>query len=128
MQDKNNNIDLNNNGIPDWAEERQDDWENHPTEPGSPFSFAYKNEKQVAKLVPDYKSYKWYKQPEEGYYYSYGEKLENAIESGEITPDELPENSAIQKEAEQLTDSNPNNDEVNNQAVKEVTQEVYDNM
>lgn len=127
-KDKNNNIDLNNNGIPDWAEERQDDWENHPTEPGSPFSFAYENEQQVADLVPDYKNYKWYKQPEEGYYYSYGEKLENAIESGEITPDELPENSAIQKEAEQLTDSNPNNDEVNNEAIKEISQEDFNKM
>lgn len=121
-------MDLNNNGIPDWAEEKQDDWENHPVEAGSPFSFAYENEKQVAKLVPDYKDYKWYKQPEEGYYYSYGERLENAIESGKITPDELPENSNIQKEAEQLYDNNPNNDEVNNEAIKEVSQKEFNEM
>ena len=92
MQTQNSNMDLNNNGIPDWVEERQDDWENHPTEPGSPFSFAYKNEKQVANLVPDYKNYKWYKQPGEGYYYSYGEKVEDLVEDlVESNPEESKE-------------------------------------
>ena len=140
MQD-NSNMDLNNNGIPDWAEERQDDWENHPTEPGSPFSFAYKNEKQVANLVPDYKNYKWYKQPGEGYYYSYGEKVEDLVENNPEESKEMLEQIAdasdeisekdvepLIKEAEQLTDDNPNNDEVSNQAVKEVTQKVFDKM
>jgi len=45
-------------------------------------------------------------------------QLENKIESGSITPEQLPEGSPIQKEAEQLTDSNPHNDEVKNEAVE----------
>ena len=132
-----NNIDLNNNGIPDWAEEQQDDWENHPTEPGSPFSFAYKNEEQVAKLVPNYKDYKWYKQPEEGYYYSYGEKMENQIESNpeetkeavEKIAEESPEVSKedvkpIVEETEQLNDNDKRNDEVNNEAVEKAAKKI----
>ena len=127
-----NTVDLNNNGVPDWAEERQDDWENHSVDAGSPFAFAYENEQQVADLVPDYKNYKWYKQPEENYYYSYGEKIENLVENN---PDESKEmleqiadtNPEISKEdveplineAEQLTDNNPYNDEVNNEAVSD---------
>lgn len=136
-----NTVDLNNNGVPDWAEERQDDWENHSVEADSPFAFAYENEQQVADLVPDYKNYKWYKQPEENYYYSYGEKVENLVENNPEESKEMLEqiadtNSEISKEdveplineAEQLTDNNPYNDEVNNEAVREVSQEVFDNM
>ena len=44
--------------------------------------------------------------------------MENKIESGEITPEQLPEGSEIQKEAEQLYDDNPHNDEVSNEAIE----------
>lgn len=46
-------------------------------------------------------------------------QLENNIENGNIAPEQLPENSPIQKEAEQLTDRNPHNDEVRNDAVED---------
>lgn len=45
--------------------------------------------------------------------------IENNIENGNITPEQLPENSPIQKEAEQITDNNPHNDEVDNDAVED---------
>lgn len=111
MQDK------NNNGIPDQFEyqETSDLVDFKPQ--GNAFDYAYENEDQIAKNIPDYKQYQWYKEPNEGYFYSLGQKLEDKIESGEITPDELPEGSDIQKEAEQLYDDNPNNDEVNNEAI-----------
>ena len=46
-------------------------------------------------------------------------QLENNIENGNITPKQLQENSPIQKEAEQITDSNPHNDEVKDDAVED---------
>jgi hypothetical protein len=109
--------DNNNNGIPDQFEyqETSDLVDFKPQ--GNAFDYAYENEEQIAKNIPDYKNYQWYKEPNEGYFYSLGQKLENKIESGEITPDELPEGSGIQKEAEQLYDDNPHNDEVNNEVV-----------
>lgn len=111
MQDK------NNNGIPDKFEyqETSDLVDFKPQ--GNAFDYAYENEDQIAKNIPDYKQYQWYKEPNEGYFYSLGQKLEDKIESGEITPEELPEGSDIQKEAEQLYDTNPNNDEVNNEVI-----------
>lgn len=45
------------------------------------------------------------------------QELEKKIENKEVTPEQLPENSPAQKEAEQLYDNNPNNDEVNNEAL-----------
>lgn len=116
MQD--NNTDLNNNGIPDKFE-YQDAADVSGLQPqGNAFDNAYTSEEQIAKYIPDYKSYQWFREPNEGYFYSYGQKLENKIESGEITPEMLPEGSEIQKEAEQLYDNNPNNDEVNNEAIQ----------
>lgn len=114
MQDK------NNNGIPDLFEfqETSDLVDFKPQ--GNAFDYAYDNEEQIAKNIPDYKNYQWYKEPNEGYFYSLGQKLEDKIESGDITPDELPEGSDIQKEAEQLYDDNPHNDEVNNEVVSKV--------
>lgn len=111
MQDK------NNNGIPDQFEyqETSDLVDFKPQ--GNAFDYAYENEDQIAKNIPDYKNFRWYKEPNEGYFYSLGQKLEDKIESGEITPEELPEGSDIQKEAEQLYDTNPNNDEVNNEVI-----------
>lgn len=126
-----NNIDENQNGIPDWFESREDDQTSFPE---GDLGHAYTSEEKIAAKIPNYKDYKWYQNPAvEGhpntaYFYTLGEKVENKIESGEITPDELPENSAIQKEAEQLTDSNPNNDEVNNEAIKEISQEDFNKM
>ena len=130
----NNNTDLNKNGVPDWYESRVDD---QTTFPEGDLGHAYTSEEKIAAKIPNYKEYKWYQNPAmDGhpgteYFYTLGEKLENKIESGEITPEELPEGSEIQKEAEQLYDDNPNNDEVNNEAIEntdieELTDEVAD--
>ena len=110
-----NNTDLNNNGIPDWYESRVDD---QTTFPEGDLGHAYTSEEKIAAKIPNYKEYKWFREPNEGYFYTLGEKLENKIESGEITPEQLPEGSEIQKEAEQLYDGNPYNDEVNNEAIE----------
>ena len=116
MQDS--NVDLNNNGVPDKFE-YQDAADVSGFQPqGNAFDDAYTSEEQIAKRIPDYKSYQWFREPNEGYFYSYGQKLENKIESGAITPEMLPEGSGIQKEAEQLYDNNPNNDEVSNEAIQ----------
>ena len=128
MQDK------NNNGIPDQFEyqESPDLVDFKPQ--GNAFDNAYTSEEAIAENIPDYKSYQWYKDPNEGYFYSLGEKLENKIESGEITPEQLPEGSEIQKEAEQLYDDNPNNDEVSNEVIENtdidevIPKEEYDEM
>ncbi len=120
--------DLNNNGIPDWFESRVDDQTSFPE---GDLGHAYTSEDKIAAKIPNYKEYKWYQNPAvEGhpgteYFYTLGEKVENKIESGEITPDELPEGSDIQKEAEQLYDDNPNNDEVSNEAIDKAD---FDNM
>ena len=116
-----NSQDLNNNGIPDWYESRVDDQTSFPE---GDLGHAYTSEEKIAAKIPNYKEYKWYQNPAmDGhpgteYFYTLGEKLENKIESGEITPEQLPEGSEIQKEAEQLYDDNPNNDEVNNEVIE----------
>lgn len=122
----NNNIDLNNNGIPDQFEyqESSDLVDFKPQ--GNAFDYAYENEDQIAENIPNYKNYQWYKEPNEGYFYSLGEKLEDKIESGEITPEMLPEGSDIQKEAEQLYDDNLNNDEVNNEVIENTVEKIAD--
>lgn len=136
-----NNIDLNNNGIPDKFEyqESLDITDFKPQ--GNAFDNAYENEEQISAAIPNYRDYQWYKEPNEGYFFSLGQKVEDLVESNPEKSKEMLEQIAdtnpeisekdvepLIKEAEQLTDTNPNNDEVNNQAVKEVTQEVYDNM
>ena len=114
------NEDKNKNGTQDWYESRVDD---QTTFPEGDLGHAYTSEEKIAAKIPNYKEYKWYQNPAmDGhpgteYFYTLGEKLENKIESGEITPEELPEGSDIQKEAEQLYDDNPNNDEVSNEAI-----------
>ena len=133
--------DNNNNGIPDMFEyqEANDITDFKPQ--GNAFDNAYENEEQISAAIPDYKQYQWYKEPNEGYFFSLGQKVEDLVESNPEKSKEMLEQIAetnpeiskkdvqpLIKEAEQLTDTNPNNDEVNNQAVKEVTQEVYDNM
>ena len=116
-----NSTDLNKNGIPDWYESRVDD---QTTFPEGDLGHAYTSEEKIAAKIPNYKEYKWYQNPAmDGhpgteYFYTLGEKLENKIESGEFTPEELPEGSDIQEEAEQLYDDNPNNDEVNNEVIE----------
>ena len=115
------NEDKNKNGITDWYESRVDD---QTTFPDGDLGHAYTSEEKIAAKIPNYKDYKWYQNPaidgDPGteYFYTLGEKLENKIESGEITPEQLPEGSDIQKEAEQLYDDNPNNDEVNNEVIE----------
>ena len=115
------NEDKNKNGVPDWYESRVDD---QTTFPEGDLGHAYTSEEKIAAKIPNYKEYKWYQNPAiDGnpgteYFYTLGEKLENKIESGEITPEQLPEGSDIQKEAEQLYDDNPHNDEVNNEAIE----------
>ena len=119
------NEDLNNNGIPDQFE-YQDSLDLVDFKPqGNAFDYAYENEDQIAENIPDYKNYQWYKEPNEGYFYSLGEMLEDKIESGEITPEQLPEGSDILKEAEQLYDDNLYNDEVNNEVISKVD---FDNL
>ena len=121
---QNNNTDLNNNGIPDKFEyQESSDLANFKPQ-GNAFDNAYTSEEQIAKNIPDYKSYQWYREPNEGYFYSLGQKLENKIESGAITPEMLPEGSDIQKEAEHLYDNNPYNNEVNNEKVEESLDEL----
>ena len=94
------------------------------TFPEGDLGHAYTSEEKIAAKIPNYKEYKWYQNPAiDGhpgteYFYTLGEKLENKIESGEITPEQLPEGSDIQKEAEQLYDDDPNNDEVNNEVIE----------
>ena len=115
------NEDKNKNGIPDWYESRVDD---QTTFPEGDLGHAYTSEEKIAAKIPNYKEYKWYQNPAiDGhpgteYFYTLGEKLENKIESGEIAPEQLPEGSDIQKEAEQLYDDNPHNDEVNNEVIE----------
>lgn len=115
------NEDKNKNGITDWYESRVDD---QTTFPDGDLGHAYTSEEKIAAKIPNYKDYKWYQNPaidgDPGteYFYTLGEKLENKIESGEITSEQLPEGSDIQKEAEQLYDDNPNNDEVNNEVIE----------
>ena len=121
---QNNNADLNNNGIPDKFEYQESSDLADFKPQGNAFDNAYTSEEQIAKSIPDYKSYQWFREPNEGYFYSLGQKLENKIESGGITPDELPEGSSIQKEAEQLYDDNPHNDEVNNEKIEESLDEL----
>ena len=125
MKNKNqltNNEDLNNNGIPDWAESFDRKSANKPLPVGedNDFAYEYDNEEAIEQYIPNFREYKWYQQPDTKKYYSYGEKLEDKIESGEITPEQLPEGSDIQKEAEQLYDDNPYNDEVNNEVISKV--------
>ena len=116
------NEDLNNNGIPDWAEPFDRKAANKPLPEGedNDFAYEYDNEESIKQYIPNFREYKWYQQPDTKKYYSYGEKLEDKIETGEITPEQLPEGSDIQKEAEQLYDDNPYNDEVNNEVISKV--------
>ena len=91
MEEKLTNEDKNNNGIPDWYEERLDDQE---TFLDGPLGRAYSSEEKIAEKIPNYKEYKWYRNPVQedhlptGYFYTLGEKIENAIESN---PDEFIE-------------------------------------
>ena len=121
------NEDLNNNGVPDWAESFDRKSANKPLPEGEDNNFAYEydNEESIAQYIPNFREYKWYQQPDTKKFYSYGEKLEDKIESGEITPEQLPEGSDIQEEAEQLYDNNPNNDEVSNEVISKVD---FDNL
>ena len=121
------NEDLNKNGVPDWAESFDRKSANKPLPEGedNDFAYEYDNEESIAQYIPNFREYKWYQQPDTKKYYSYGEKLEDKIESGEITPEQLPEGSDIQKEAEQLYDDNPYNDEVNNDVISKVD---FDNL
>ena len=116
------NKDLNNNGVPDWAESFDRKSANKPLPVGedNDFAYEYDNEEAIEQYIPNFREYKWYQQPDTKKYYSYGEKLEDKIESGEIAPEQLPEGSDIQKEAEQLYDDSPYNDEVNNEVISKV--------
>ena len=121
------NEDLNKNGVPDWAESFDRKAANKPLPEGEDNNFAYEydDEESIAQYIPNFREYKWYQQPDTKKFYSFGEKLEDKIESGEITPEQLPEGSDIQKEAEQLYDDNPYNDEVNNEVISKVD---FDNL
>jgi hypothetical protein len=91
-----------------------DDWTNPQLDPNSEqFRNAYNS------VVNDYG-----KENADAQLKDWGITLENNIENGNITPDQLPENSPIQKEAEQVTDNNPNNDEVDNDAVADFIKQM----
>lgn len=137
------NEDLNNNGIPDWAESFDRKSANRPLPEGedNDFAYEYDNEESIKQYIPNFREYKWYQQPDTKKYYSYGEKIEDLIEQNpeesietmkqiaDTNPNVSEEDiKPLIEEAEQLSDSNPNNDEVNNQVIEEVTQEVFDNM
>ena len=128
-----NNEDKNQNGIPDWAEERVDDQTSFPE---GDLGKAYTSEEKIASRIPNYKDYKWYKSPaqdghpETAYFYTLGEKLNNAVEEGNTTEVEniieqnpeaaaevLPDDNPLNKEAEQAIDGGADA-EVNNESVK----------
>ena len=132
----NNNIDLNNNGVPDWYEVRVDD---QSTFPEGDLGRAYTSEEKLAAKIPNYKDYKWYQNPVmDGhlgtrYFYTLGEKVEKAIENNpkevKQTLNEIAkEDNGISKkdvqplikEAEQVTDGDERTSEVNNEVVNEV--------
>ena len=143
---ENNNIDLNNNGVPDKFEyTEQVDLQNFQPQ-GNAFDDAYMSEEQIAKNIPDYRQYQWFREPNEGYFYSYGQKLENAIKSNNAedvenivksNPEALQEvvdadNGISQSDVEPLAkevdqllyDSNPYNNEINNEAVNDTIKEI----
>ena len=130
-----NNIDKNNNGVPDWYESRVDD---QTTFPEGDLGHAYTSEEKIAAKIPNYKEYKWYQNPAmDGhpgteYFYTLGEKLENKIENNpkeaKQTLNEIAkEDNGISKkdvqplikEAEQVTDGDERTSEVNNDVVDE---------
>ena len=142
-----NNEDLNNNGIPDWAESFDRKSANRPLPEGEDNNFAYEYESEdaIKQYIPNFREYKWYQQPDTKMFYSYGEKLENAIETNnaedvenivESNPEALQEvvdadNGISQsdveplaKEAEQLYDNNPYNNEINNEDVNDTIKEI----
>lgn len=124
--------DNNNNGIPDQFEyqEANDITDFKPQE--NAFDNAYENEEQIKSAIPDYKDYQWYKEPNEGYFFSLGQKLEDMVEdnpeaSKEILDKIVDEDNGVSKEdvkplldeINQINDDNPNNDEINNEKVEE---------
>ena len=141
--------DTNNDGLVSPEERfafetRTDDQE---TFPEGPMGMAYRSEESIAKNIPNYKQYKWYQSPmEEGhegteYFYTLGEKIEDFIEQNPEEAADVLEGD-LKKEAEQLTDDDKRNDEVNNEVVKkaigssflpdiptkEVSQQEYNDM
>ena len=115
MEEVLTNEDKNNNGIPDWAEERVDD---QTTFPEGDLGHAFTSEEKIAAKIPNYKDYKWYRnpaqegQPDTGYFYTLGEKIENAIES-----DPVEAQNVINDMAEQ-------NPEISKEDVKPVLEEA----
>lgn len=54
--------------------------------------------------------------------------IETLIENKELAPEQLPDNSQIQKEAKQVYDSKSNNDEVDNDAVEDFVKQQSKNI
>lgn len=146
MDEKLTNIeeDKNQNGIPDWYEEREDDQTSFPE---GDLGHAYTSEEKLAAKIPNYRDYKWYKNPAQNgneqtsYFYTLEEKVEDLVENNPQESKEMLEqiadtNPNISKEdvqpliteANQINDTNPNNDEVSNQAIEEVSKKVFDEM
>ena len=136
MNNNNNNIDLNNNGVPDWYEVKVDD---NDTFPEGDLGHAYTSEEKIAAKIPNYKEYKWYQNPAmDGhpgteYFYTLGEKLEKTIETNPKKAKQTlnkiaKEDNGVSKkdvqplikEAEQVTDGDKRTSEVNNEVVNEV--------
>lgn len=113
------------------------------------FAYEYNNEESIKQYIPDYKNYKWYQQPTTGNFYSLGEQLENAIninnsESVENIIESNPQDAMqtlqevvdvdngisqsdvapLAEEINQLSDNDPNNDEISNEVVEDTIKEI----
>lgn len=120
-----------------------------PEDEDNNFAYEYDSEDSIKQYIPDYKNYKWYQQPNTGAFYSLGEQLENAINTNdsegienivESNPQEAQEalqevvdvdNGISQNDVEplaeevnQLSDNDPTNDEVSNEAVENTIKET----
>lgn len=125
------NEDLNNNGIPDWAESFDRKAANKPLPEGedNDFAYEYDDEDSIKQYIPNFRDFKWFQNPNTGKYFSYGEKLSEAVEKGDAEKveniiEENPEQSQevltgdLKKEAEQITDGDKRTDEISDEVVE----------
>lgn len=97
--------------------------------------YTYENEDAIKKYIPNYQSYKWYKDTS-GDFYSLGEWIEDAIESNpeksiemaeqviEETPLTEKDVQPIIEEAKQIIDSDKRNDEVSNETIEDTAEKI----
>ena len=107
MDETLNNEDKNGNGIPDIFEYTSEADVEDFNPMGNPFDYAYSSEDAIKDYIPDYKDYKWYKNDDEGYFFSFGEKiLKEAVEEGIIEPEQAEEIEAKMEEEAPNIESN----------------------